>query len=305
MHLSTTETKTAIPLCLIKGEKRLDGEVVFIEPDNEKRSKLKLTSSTDQDLYSFVEHLKPVRQNRAVAVLNHALTTGTKPDEFLDIYEEILSSKDHSKEVDLVDGLCIPLANPDKRSNLYLFGQSGAGKSYFINMYVSQWKKLHPKKPVYLFSTLDEDESLDGLKPKRIKMDEGLLEDEIELKDFEEDSMVIFDDVFVKSKQVENEVNRIKDLLLQTGRHQNVWMVISSHLGSNYRETRLTLAESHAIVVFPNGCPKRSLDYVLEQYAGLDKDDLKKLRKLPSRWVFIRKTYPTAIVYEKGCYLLN
>ena len=304
MFLSTTETATAIPLALIKGEKKLDGEVVFIEPDAKKTSKMKLSSSTEDDLYEYVKHLRPVQQNRAVAILNHAVATGERPQQYGDIYDEILDSKTHSKALDLVDGVCIPLANPEKRSNLYIFGQSGAGKSYFINLYVSEWKKLHPKKPVYLFSTLSEDESLDGLKPKRVIMDSGLLEEEITLNDFEKDSMVIFDDCFVKDPKVEKEVNRIKDLLLQTGRHQNVWMCISSHLGSNYRESRLTLAESHGIVVFPNGCPKRSLDYVLEQYAGLDKSDLRKLRKLPSRWVYVRKTFPTAIVHEKGCYLV-
>ena len=119
--------------------------------------------------------------------------------------------------------------------------------------------------------------------------------------------MVIFDDVFIKNKAVAKEVERIKDLILQLGRHKeyNLYCVISSHLGSNYRETRLTLAESHAIVCFPHGSPKKAIDYVLENYAGLDKDGLRKLRRLPSRWWYIRKNYPTAIVYEKGCYLLN
>ena len=306
MHLTTSDTE--LPLCVVKGgNSKLNGEVIFIETEKAKNKKLKTRNENDVDLYEYVSHLKEKSQNRAVNILSRALATGTAPaeEEFADIYDKIIS-RDEVKQFDLVDGLCIPLADPVKRSNLYLFGQSGAGKSYFINLYVSEWKKLHKGKPVYLFSTLTEDESLDGLKPKRIIMDEDLLDpdNETTLESFDENSMVIFDDCFVKNPKIEKEVTRIKDLLLQTGRHRSIYMVISSHLGSNYRETRLTLAESHALVVFPLGCPKMSLDYILQNYAGLDKSDLKKLRRLPSRWVFIRKIFPTAICHEKGCYLL-
>jgi hypothetical protein len=44
---------------------------------------------------------------------------------------------------------------------------------------------------------------------------------------------------------------------------------------------------------------------LLGLYGGCDTDELKRIRKLPSRWVALCTTFPSMVIYEGGCYLLH
>jgi hypothetical protein len=44
---------------------------------------------------------------------------------------------------------------------------------------------------------------------------------------------------------------------------------------------------------------------LLGLYGGCDGDELKRIRKLPSRWVALCTTFPSLVIYEGGCYLLH
>jgi len=46
-------------------------------------------------------------------------------------------------------------------------------------------KKSKKDIPIYLFSALPDDESLDSIKPLRVQLDDSLLEDPIDIKEFE------------------------------------------------------------------------------------------------------------------------
>jgi uridine kinase len=64
-----------------------------------------------------------------------------------------------------------------ERQIVYITGRSGSGKSTFTRKYIEEFKKRNKKiQDVYLFSSLKEDESLDSIKPKRIKL-ETLVDD--------------------------------------------------------------------------------------------------------------------------------
>jgi Cdc6-like AAA superfamily ATPase len=58
-----------------------------------------------------------------------------------------------------------------EREILYITGPSGSGKSTYTRKFLEQYKKKHKDRPIYLFSSLPEDESLDKIKPKRVKLD--------------------------------------------------------------------------------------------------------------------------------------
>jgi chromosomal replication initiation ATPase DnaA len=82
-----------------------------------------------------------------------------------------------------------------ERQILYISASSGAGKSHYALGFAQAYHKAYPKRPIYLFSYLDQCDTLDKCKAiKRVKIKEpNFLTDEIEAVDLKE-SLVIMDD---------------------------------------------------------------------------------------------------------------
>jgi hypothetical protein len=49
----------------------------------------------------------------------------------------------------------------------------------------------------------------------------------------------------------------------------------------------------------------KQMTNLLGLYGGCDADELRRIRKLPSRWVALCTSFPSIVLYEKGCYLLH
>lgn len=217
---------------------------------------------------------------------------------------EILQGK-LNKELVLHSGEIIPVPKVDGRECLYICGPSGSGKSTYISQYVERWKKIYPKKDIVLFSRVSEDEPIDKLKPLRIKIDENLIDMPIEPEELA-DSLVIFDDTdTIPEKNLRDAMISLKDDLLEIGRHHNIYVVISSHLINNYKESRKILNECHQMTVFPSSGSAYPIKYCLKNNFGMDKKQIQRLMKLPSRWVTIFKHFPQTVMYSKGAYLLS
>jgi len=193
-----------------------------------------------------------------------------------------------------------------ERQILYVTGASGSGKSYYTMKYCLEYKKMFPKNSIYLFSSIDEDSSIDKVKGmKRVRLSNDLLTADLSIKDFE-DSMVIFDDTdVIRNKAMRLKVNSILNMILETGRHTNTSCILTYHMATNGLETKRILNEAHSVTFFPHSLGGRSLKYLLENYFGLDKDQIKKMKKLPSRWVTIKKTFPMVCLSEKDAFVLN
>lgn len=192
-----------------------------------------------------------------------------------------------------------------ERSILYITGASGSGKSYYTAQYIKQYKRLYPKRDIYIFSSLNEDKVLDALKVKRVKLDENLLTEHITAEDFK-NSLVIFDDTdALTNKMMKTKVNNILNSILQTGRHFDVSCILTYHTPTGNRDTTMILNEAHSITIFPHSLGGRKLKYLLMDYIGLDKEQVKKIKNLESRWVTICKTYPMTILSEREAYVLN
>jgi len=74
---------------------------------------------------------------------------------------------------------------------------------------------MHPSRPVWLFSSKDEDKALDKYKVKRIVIDEGLLEgggmSVDEFLNGKDGAMVVFDDIdTIKDKMKKDEKGKEK-----------------------------------------------------------------------------------------------
>ena len=97
----------------------------------------------------------------------------------------------------------------------YITAPSGAGKSTYIKNYIKEWKKKHKDDDIYLFSALRDDESLDEIKPQRVKIDESLLSDPLTVEDFK-NSIVIFDDIdVIGDKKVREAVYNVLNQILE------------------------------------------------------------------------------------------
>lgn len=199
----------------------------------------------------------------------------------------------------------IPYGSKKGRMILYVTAPSGAGKSYFVNIFIKNYQKIYKKRQVYLFSYFENDVSITAKNIKRIKLDNTFVSTPLTLEDFQ-DSLIIYDDTdFVKNREIKNKLSNILDGLLQGGRHHNTDVIYTSHLCNKGHETRLILAEAHSIVLFPKVMGNRALSYVLDQYYGLSKKQISKIKKLSGRWISLVKTHPYVILYKKGLYILN
>lgn len=193
-----------------------------------------------------------------------------------------------------------------ERQILYITGASGSGKSYYTQLYCNEYKKLYPKNEIFLFSSINEDSSIDKIKGlQRFILDDSFIRENIGAEDFK-DSMVIFDDTdVISNKMLKNKINSILNMLLETGRHFNTSVIYTSHIATAGIDTKRILNEAHSITIFPSSLGGRSLKYLLDNYLGFDKEQIKKVKRLESRWTTICKTYPMVVLSEKEAYLLK
>ena len=192
-----------------------------------------------------------------------------------------------------------------ERQILYITGQSGSGKSYYTKQYADIYTKMYPKRDVFLCSSINEDSSIDEIKGlKRMKLTDALLEDDLKAEDFA-NSLVILDDCdCITDKRMRQKVAGITSSILETGRHFNVSCIVTSHIACGGNDTKRILNETNSITLFPKNMGGRSLKYLLESYLGLSKEQIKKIKKLDSRWVTVCKTYPMVVLSEHDSYIV-
>ena len=192
-----------------------------------------------------------------------------------------------------------------ERTCNYIVGASGSGKSRYICEWVKEYKKHYKRNEVYVFSSLLQDESLDPIKPARVILDDDFVKEDINLSIYK-DSCCIFDDCdTIQHKNIKNKVYTLMNMMLNTGRHHNITVWVVNHTATgNKNESKVILNEAHSVVYFPVN-HNQGLVYMLENYCGLDKKQMKFLKNLNSRWVSIYKHYPQAIITDKTIFMLN
>jgi len=223
-----------------------------------------------------------------------------------EIYEKFNNKLKHRQQKELIlnDGELMQLPTQKTRECIYVAGASGSGKTTYIARYLEEYKRMFPKNKIYIFSKLHDDEVLDKLKPIRIIINDQLIENPIEVEELE-NSCVVFDDIDTLEKDLMEAVTKLRDDLLEIGRHNNIYMCNVSHLLMNYKNTRRLLNETQTVTFFPKSGSSYHINRFLKVYAGLSKEDINRILHLPSRWVTINKTYPNYILYSQGAYLLS
>lgn len=190
---------------------------------------------------------------------------------------------------------------PDKkkdRTSFFIVGRNGSGKSYWIRDYVLEFIKIFPNYPIYLFSSKKEDENLDTIKKiKRVPIDETFITDPLEYEDLGM-SLCIFDDIDGLRGKLKDEIYYLRDKILKNGRSYKIHIISTNHDATG-KDVQAPLNESDGIVFFMKNY-NRCLRYLLENYIGLEKEQIAKIRRNKSRATTYIKTYPNVIVQEKN-----
>jgi hypothetical protein len=117
----------------------------------------------------------------------------------------------------------------------------------------------------------------------------------------------LFDDTDnISNESIKQQLKAIEDMILDTGRHEKVFFIRTSHIPSNGRDTKHILLESHAVTIYPATLGDQSLKYLLQEKIGFSKEQVQKIKNLgeTSRWVTIyTATCPRVILTEHAVYL--
>lgn len=211
-------------------------------------------------------------------------------------------------EINVIDKIKIPKGPikfqqaPDitrERDILYITGPSGSGKSTYVVNYLREYKLKYKNNPIYVLSALKEDETLDKIKGlKRIKLDSKMYEEPLSVEMFQ-DSCIVADDIDVISdKKIREAVITLVNSILETGRHFNISIAFTNHMATAGKDTRRILNEAHTVTYFPHSGSSHGIKYLMEEYCGITKEDMKKAKKSGSRWCTIFKNYPTCMMTE-------
>lgn len=307
------------PIAIIKGGSK-DGEIIHLYDGKEKGKKKKKIKYEEmmpdieiEDPFDIISEKYLRGQKKRMNVvelekLKKALMKDIEPldEDLADIFTESkkVINDIAKKEIKLNEGEIIPIPETKTRDVLYIAGPSGSGKSTYAAAYIKQYQKLFPDNEVYIFSRVEEDKVLDKLNPTRFLIDEDMVENPIDPKELA-DSLVLFDDIdTITDKKLNEAVRKLRDDILETGRHNNIYVVCTSHQLMNYKHTRTLLNEATLVTFFPQSGSSYHIKRFLKEYAGLDRKTSSKILALPSRWVTIHKSYPLYVLYSKGVFLL-
>lgn len=296
------------PIAIIKGGK-FHNKIVYVNDDIEQP-----IDNNPLDVLEDVYKTNKKKLKRSdMAKIKKALKNDDDDDDIEEsLYEIINNARNKSKEKSKKelkiydDGVCFPLPRFNKTERAYICGATESGKSYWCKQYLKQLLKVHPDRKIVLISDVDKDPELDCLKNLvRLKLDNDLLDKEPPKPEVFRDCVVLFDDIdSISNKKIYDLVCSLRDSLLRRGRHENISVLITSHLCTDYKNTRIILNECNSMTFFPRSGSSHGIKYMLKKYGGLDKKQVQKIFNLPSRAVTLYLYCPQYIVYEKGVYLL-
>lgn len=245
--------------------------------------------------------------NTPIAIINGGEFNGEWVYVKKDTDKRSVLKKTAIQKIEIQDGKFEQLPSEDVRI-LYCAGPSGSGKSTYAASYIKKYRKMYPQAPFFLFSRLGEDQVLDNLKPKRIMVDESLLTKPIELEDFVEESIVLFDDCCsITNKKVQQEIFKIQGQIMEIGRHSNIKCVITSHLvnGNDRNNTRTIMNEMQSLTIFPSSGSAAQIKYCLKTYFGFSPKQINEIIQMDSRFVTVLKNYPQIIISEHELVFAN
>jgi len=316
VKLTFDKSKDSLPVAVVTGGE-YNKDILYLEQGGGKSSDKKGVQELEIGKHRL-NKLSPRKQSEVMRVLQEAYRKGIPPEHLnLDVdgaedaYREMLGEvkEKGSSIIKLPPGSTFSLNfNPDptKRSIYYIAGASGSGKSYIAKHLSEQYQKMFKGRPVYLVSKLKEDETLDSMKEKPIRLNiEKLTEKPMTDLEALRESLVIFDDYDTLTGKEAKAVQQLIDDICIMGRHTVTSILILSHHLSNFKKTRLCLTEATHFVVYPQSTGAHALNYFLKTYVGMGPKEVAAIKNTGSRWLCIHKNFPIYYITETEAGLLN
>lgn len=312
----STKKENNSPIAYVKGGKHKNTKIYVAEEREESND---LQESQLQMFYDYINDKSIRLSSKSLQSIADAIKLDN--DELLDRDEQNLYNvfKTYAKlqnNLKIDDGTFIPMPLEYKkgiRDVIFVCAASGSGKSYWISNYAREFNKINPKAPIYFISSkklVDEEcyDDVDNI--KQVSLDIDMLYDITDESNSYEyftnknGSLVIFDDAEALNKETQRLVDNIMDSILQIGRSKNINCIISRHILNAGIKTKVILNEINKLVVFPNGISHYNLEYCLKNYLGFDKQQIRKLYNLKSRYVLIHTHTPRYMIGEHDIVLI-
>ena len=216
--------------------------------------------------------------------------------------EELFKEFKHLK---ISNGTLIPYPNKNReRDILYFIGPSGSGKSYLMKDYIKNYRKVHPNNNIYVFSKVKNDKSLKDVEKYLKYFNMDTMNEALDMDDFENNILIIMDDTdTIRDKNILENVNKLRDQILECGRHKNISLCITSHIGAKGHSTKTILNETHQIIIYPKS--GSNYKYLLKEYLNLDNKQLQKIKNMDTRYIIFVRQYPMILYSENEIYFLK
>lgn len=192
----------------------------------------------------------------------------------------------------------LPPTDPDWRFTAYVPGKSGSGKSMWSADILKLWAALYPDRPIYgvCKTPIKDDPAFDGIEIKQVPIGFFTAGFDVKAAFGDQGCMVLFDDWDSLEDGDVKLIQHVIQDVLNVGRKLKVSCLVTSHLLTNYNQTRGIIHEADYIALFPQSAQKGSLKYLCSKL-GVLQDDYKSL-KAAGRWVVIHNHEPTFMLTE-------
>lgn len=209
-------------------------------------------------------------------------------------------------DIDIDDGefIIFPRKKPER---VYIVGPNGSGKSWQAGKYCESYNIAYPKSKIVMFTPHEKDEAYKNVQNLIIMdlNDESLFDEPLDITKLSS-CLVIFDDT--DNHQVKKSklwLDNLEKDLIMNGRKYGIYVLSIAHMMMNGASTRHKIAEASRTIFFPHSGSVYHITRYLTIYAGLNKEMVKTVLNLRSRWVCISNTYPQYILYDRGIFLIK
>jgi hypothetical protein len=208
-----------------------------------------------------------------------------------------------------LEPLFIRQGDDSLNNRIYIAGPSMTGKSFMASLFAKDYKRQFKKNKIAVFSYCDSDKNLNeenlGKRLQRIKVDEGILDDPLELSECNS-RLCIFDDIGgFSDKKITDELTRFANRICNTGRHQNIDLVVTSQMLLHGHASRTLLNGCFQVIGFPHYSGKYQLHEWMKRYLYLPAKTIDKILSVPSRWILINNAVPLYVLHERGAFMLD